>query len=90
MKVIRHLCNGHEYRYDTEEGTVTNNYGTVVSVLRFEKFIPDTVNSIATLYRVDKAGNPIGNCFASLRNEKDPSKLAQFAIGHTALHFPET
>lgn len=85
-EVIRHICAGHEYRYNVKTGDVRNNYGTIVATLRFEKFIPDTVKSIATLYRVDDKGQPVGLCFASLRNVKEAAALAEFAIGQCAAH----
>ncbi len=94
MATIRHICDGHEYRYDTDSGQVRNNYGRVVSVLLFHKFAPAQCPFVASVYPADAEGKPstrYDNAFAILRSTSNPSdqQLAEFAIGHTAASLPE-
>ena len=82
MSTIRHICAGHEYRYDTETGEVRNNYGTVVSVVTFCK-----LTGAAALHRAD-----VPTILIALLNSGDktsPEFLAQFAIRETAVAIPE-
>lgn len=90
MRTIRHICAGHEYRYDTETGDVRNNYGTVVAHLRICK-----LTGFALLYaHTDHwpaiyafADKPVA--FARDGHKAANETLARFAIAHTALNFPE-
>lgn len=96
MTTIRHICDGHEYRYDTLTGDVRNNYGSLVSALRICR-----LSGYVLLYRVTPhwpviyAGKdlPIASCRApdgSLPGSiPSDAALAQWAIGQTALHIPE-
>lgn len=91
MPTIRHICAGHEYRYDTETGTVTNNYGTVRAVLLFCRF-----TGYALLYKTAHqhaifSDTPI---IAKVHPDDGPkdwgdARLAQFAIGQTAANIKE-
>lgn len=92
--MIRHICNGHEYRFDPKTGQVINNYGTVKSVLLFHMFTSSQCPYVASLYpaRADGTADTRTNQgFAAFRSTSNPSdeKLAQFAIGHTAANFKE-
>ena len=86
MTVIRHVCAGHEYRFDTITGQVRNNYGTVRSVVK------RTSPSVAHLFpaRIDGAADT-DNVVATIRSSAPISdaQLAEFAIGHTAANFTE-
>ena len=83
-EVIRHVCGGHEYRYNVTTGEVRNNYGSHVSSLTICRF-----TGHALLYRVGKHWPKIytSDMLANLRKPADreftDAELAQFAIGHT-------
>jgi hypothetical protein len=77
MTTIRHVCAGHEYRYNTVTGDVHNNYGTHVAALRICKF-----SGYANLYRVTDMY--VGYQIASTAPGLNDIDLAKFAIGHTA------
>lgn len=76
-RVIRHVCDGHEYRFDTVSGAVTNNYGTTVA----------RINTEPHQYQlfID------GKIKARLSREREPTteQIAEFAIGQTAFHNPQ-
>jgi hypothetical protein len=90
MAVIRHVCAGHEYRYDTDTGDVRNNYGRTVSHLRICK-----MTGYALLYGHTAHWPAIyadqDKPVASARDGHTATDdaLARFAIGHTAVNFPE-
>lgn len=89
-EVVRHICGGHEYRYNTKTGDIRNNYGSVIATVRFEKLIPSNVRSIATISTVNADGSPeFLGIFASIRNETDPSTLAKWAIRECATRWPD-
>lgn len=93
--MIRHICNGHEYRFNAETGQVINNYGTVKSVLLFHMFAPAQCPYIASLYPANPDGTAdtrTNEGLAILRCTTNPSesRMAEFAIGHTAANFPES
>ena len=96
MSTIRHICAGHEYRFDTITGQVRNNYGTVRSVLMFHMFTPTTCPYIASLYPANEDGTANTRSAGSagvavIRSATliGDDALAEFAIGQTAAHFPE-
>lgn len=82
---IRHICAGHEYRYNTETGDVKNNYGTHVASLRFCKF-----TGIALLYRVGSQWPAMhsDDLLASHREPMTDARRAEWAIGQTAANCP--
>lgn len=90
MATIRHICNGHEYRYDTDTGDVKNNYGSVRAQLLICRF-----TGYGLLYAKDKPGHlPVYVDTPRLAKLKDAHKatdaqLAQFAIGQTCVNLPE-
>lgn len=94
MTTVRHICNGHEYRYDTDTGAVVNNYGTHVASLSFCKF-----TGIALLRHtlpVTRGNDEASRLIASLRGKSGMSaatdytdeELARFAIGEVAANMP--
>ena len=93
MSTIRHICAGHEYRFDTITGQVRNNYGTVRAVLMFHKFTPTTCPYIASLYPANEDGTAstrsAGVVVIRSATPIGDAALAEFAIGQTAAHFPE-
>ena len=90
MATIRHICAGHEYRYDTQTGDVTNNYGSVKAQLLICRF-----TGYGLLYAKDKPGYlPIYSNTPHLAKLEHAHKatdeaLARFAIGQTAVNRPE-
>lgn len=90
MVVIRHVCAGHEYRYDTSTGDVRNNYGSTVSHLLICK-----LTGYALLYTHTAhwpaiyAGQDKPVATARDGATASDAQLARFAISHTTLNFPE-
>lgn len=88
MSVIRHICGGHEYRYDTEARTVANNYGTIRAILKFSK-----VSGTAMLFDAENVDRiNLRALLATSRHLNENSSaadLAKFAIGYTALYIRE-
>lgn len=91
MSMIRHICAGHEYRYDTETGEVRNNYGTVRAVLVFHKLTPAATPFVFSLYADRTPRYATDKPLATLKLRENPTDadLAVFAIGQTAAHLPE-
>lgn len=86
---VRHICAGHEYRYDVQTGAVRNNYGTHVTTLAWARFTPAGVPFIASLYRVTPHWPVIHgdeSPIATIRglDPSDHMACAHFAISHTA------
>ena len=80
MPTIRHVCDGHEYRYATESGRVTNNYGQHVAQVCICARTRDTL-----LVSVGAGARVIARSHRGMAD----SETARFAIGHTAAELPE-
>lgn len=91
MSTIRHICGGHEYRYDTITGAVTDNYGMQVASLAFCRF-----TGIALLHRDPgekngkKCPTTAEHFIASKRDLPigDDEAAARFASGQYATNTP--
>lgn len=87
---IRHICAGHEYRYNVATGEVRNNYGTVVSHLLACKLTGHALLYAHTdHWPAIYAGQDTPVAFARDGHKATDETLARFAIAHTALNFPE-
>lgn len=82
MTTIRHVCVGHEYRYNVEIGIVTNNYGTDVALLRICKF----TGTPLLYHAMHRPEIYIADFIASGKVGMSDVDLAQFAIGQYALY----
>ncbi len=51
---MRFICEGHEYRYLPDSGSLLNNYGTQVA--RLEKWSPSDEYFYATMMQIDCYG----------------------------------
>lgn len=83
MGTIRHVCAGHEYRYDTYTGQVRNNYGAHVSTLVLCE------SGYALLYRAEDTKHLDLLASAPGGHKASNETLAEFAIGQTAVVIPE-